>query len=351
MKRSWYLHIAFWCSYLLFETYVEFAWIGPSFSHYSVFDRFLLALNSEAALMPVKIGLVYYLFYIFFPQSGKPKSFWITIPLASVGFALAIIARRMVLVYISIPFIFKVTDETQELFDQALINSSFIELLFISGLAVSLKEYRLRVRWREREKSLEKEKLESELNFLKAQINPHFLFNTLNNIYALARKQAEQTPEAILKLSKLMRFMLYESRKEKIPIIEELRMIDDYIELERMRYNGRLRIEFRKTLDDETQLVAPLLLIHFVENAFKHGASESRFEAHISIFVKLEQRVLSAEIRNTKEENSPTEEREKIGLENITRQLELLYPQHQLTLVNEPKEFVVHLSIPLNEVI
>lgn len=346
MKR-WHWHVAFWVFYLLFETYVEFAWIGPSFAKLSVSERTWLAFLSELVLMPGKVALVYFLFFLFFPRNEKPKPFWLTVPLAVVGFIVAVVIRRLVLVYISVPYIFQITDEVQPLFSQSLLNSSIIELAFISGISISIKAFRLRARWREREKNLVREKLESELKFLKAQINPHFLFNTLNNIYALARKQSEKTPEAVLKLSQLMRFMLYEARKERILLTEELKMIDDYIDLERIRYNGRLRIDFHKSIDDSTQLIAPLLLIHFVENAFKHGASESRFDAQINLSFVLQRGVLIATIQNTKEEVASVETREKIGLENIKRQLELLYPSHQLEVTNAANEFTVKLTIPL----
>lgn len=349
MKRS-QLHAGFWVAYLLFEAYVEFGWIGPSFSHLSAAERFWLSFRSEATLMPVKMALVYFLFFLFFPSSEKTRPLSVTIPLTVVGFMAAVVVRRLVLVYISIPLVFQITDEPpQAIFELTLLNSSFIELLFISGVAVSIKAFRLRARWREREKNLINEKLESELKFLKTQINPHFLFNTLNNIYALARKQSEKTPEAILKLSKLMRFMLYEASKNHILLAEEIRIINDYVELERMRYNGRLNIIFKHELDDDAQTIAPLLIIHFVENAFKHGASEARFEAKIFISVSLHRGVLTAEIINTKEEHAAGEDREKIGLENIKRQLELLYPTHRLEITNGPMDFSVRLTIPLNK--
>lgn len=347
MKR-WPLHAGFWLAYLLFEAYVEFGWIGPSFSHLSASERFWLSLQSEATLMPVKMALVYFLFFLFFPSSEKTRPMGLTIPLSLVGFAAAVVMRRLVLVYVSIPRVFRITDEPpQAIFELTLLNSSFIELLFISGVAVSIKAFRLRTRWREREKNLINEKLESELKFLKTQINPHFLFNTLNNIYALARKQSERTPEAVLKLSKLMRFMLYEASKKHILLVEEIRIINDYLELERMRYNGRLNIVFKHELDDDSQTIAPLLIIHFVENAFKHGASEARFEAKILISVKLEKGMLTTEIVNTKEEPGATDDREKIGLRNIRRQLELLYPAHHLEIKEGPLDYAVRLTLPL----
>jgi len=347
-NRRLILQIAFWLAYLLFETYVEFGWLGPSFSALPATQRLWLALASEAVLLPVKISLVYFLFYLFFPAHEKARPWVQTIPLAILAFALAVIGRRLSLVYVAIPYVFQFTDEPQQIFQLSLLNASAIELLFISGLCISIKAFRQRIRWRQREEVLVKEKLESELKFLKAQINPHFLFNTLNNIYALARKQSEATPDAVLKLSKLMRFMLYDARYETIRLSEELRIINDYIELEKMRYNGRLIVTFNKDLDDENQTIAPLLLLHFVENAFKHGASESRFQARIDIHIALKNKVMRATIENTKEDAPVVEDREKIGMENIKRQLQLLYPAHELTISNEANHFKIDLLLPLN---
>jgi two-component sensor histidine kinase len=349
MKRKWLLHLAFWLTYLLFEAYVEFAWLGPSFRDISLARKWWFVLETELMFMPIKVGLVYFLFSLYFPNNEKPLAWPRVVAGTLLAFTLAVVGRRLVLVYVNIPIMGTLIplDEPQNIFEVPLLNSSFIELLFISGVAMSIKAFRQRVRWKEREKNLVREKLESELKFLKAQINPHFLFNTLNNIYALARKQSDKTPEAVLKLSKLMRFMLYEARRETILVQEELRMIEDYIELERFRYNGRLNIQFHHQLDNPRQEIAPLLLIHFVENAFKHGASESRFEARIRIEVELKDGVLSATIENTKEETPTVEDREKIGLENIRRQLELLYPNHTLQVENRSAEFSVRLTIPL----
>jgi LytS/YehU family sensor histidine kinase len=198
------------------------------------------------------------------------------------------------------------------------------------------------------EQVLQKEKAIAELKFLKAQISPHFLFNTLNNIYSLARKESKLTPEVILKLSKLMRFMLYDASSPTILLIDELKLIEDYIALEKLRYSDRLRVEFKSDLDFPSQRMAPLLLIHFVENAFKHGASESRFDSFISIHVELKKGMLLAKITNTTEEHQQLKEDNAIGLNNMKRQLELLYPKHTLTITKEIRKFSIELIIPLS---
>lgn len=348
MKRSWPLHIAFWSAYLLLETYVEYFRIRPSFESWSPWQVFELAFLSEFVLIPVKACLVYTLFFILFPASGKSRPWWVMVLGSVFCFAVATIGRRASILYVAIPWVFPEQDEPQPLISLGLANISLIELLMISGLAVALKGYRLRMRWREREKDLTREKLESELKFLKAQVNPHFLFNTLNNIYALARKRSTNTAEAILKLSELMRFMIYDSKKESIPITEEIRLINDYIDLERLRYDGRLLVDFEHTIDNPAQTIAPLMLIHFVENAFKHGASESRFDSRISISISLNHGTLGARFVNTVEDRTRKELRDAIGMQNIRRQLELLYPKHDLQITNDDHIFTVTLTIPLH---
>jgi two-component system, LytTR family, sensor kinase len=201
---------------------------------------------------------------------------------------------------------------------------------------------------KENEKNLVKEKLETELKFLRNQTNPHFLFNTLNNIYALSLKKSDDTPEVVLKLSKLLNFMLYESRKASISIGDELKILDDYIELERIRYNGRLEISFIREIDNESEQMAPLLLLSFVENAFKHGASESRFESYIHIDMKLQAGILNFSIENNKENCEKQQSTGNIGLANVRRQLELMYTDYDLKVDDETNRFNVGLMINLN---
>jgi two-component system LytT family sensor kinase len=192
------------------------------------------------------------------------------------------------------------------------------------------------------------EKQEAELNYLKSQTNPHFLFNTLNNIYSLARDKSDLAPESILRLSGILRFMLYETGGEYIPIEQELKIINDYIELEKLRYDDSLQIGFKYTLDDIKQPLPPLLLIPLVENAFKHGVSETRDKPFIDIFLTSDKKQLEFTVKNSVG-GSPVEGpvKESIGLSNIRRQLELLYKVYDLSLDQNEKMFTATLKINL----
>ncbi len=191
------------------------------------------------------------------------------------------------------------------------------------------------------------EKQEAELNYLKAQTNPHFLFNTLNNIYSLARDKSDLAPESILRLSKILRYMLYETSGEFIAIEQEIKIISDYIELEKLRYDESLRINFNYDIEDLKQSLPPLLLIPLVENAFKHGVSETRSKPFIDIHIAVRSRQLTLDVKNSAEVTGDGPIRESIGLSNLRRQLQLLYNDYNLNIKHEHGVFTATLKINL----
>jgi two-component system LytT family sensor kinase len=191
------------------------------------------------------------------------------------------------------------------------------------------------------------EKQQAELNYLKSQTNPHFLFNTLNNIYSLSRDKSDLAPESILRLSKILRFMLYETGGAYIKIEQEVRIINDYIALEKLRYDDSLRISFKYQIENMQQPIPPLLLIPLVENAFKHGVSETRNKPFVDIYLSADQGRLEFFVKNSTEA-SPDEPlvKENIGLSNLRRQLELLYTDYELSV--KPGEFVFTAGLKIN---
>jgi len=204
------------------------------------------------------------------------------------------------------------------------------------------------VRLRQAAQQLRIEKQSAELNYLKSQTNPHFLFNTLNNIYSLARDKSDLAPESIMRLSKILRYMLYEAGGPFIAIEQELKIIDDYICLERLRYDDTLRINFNYDVEDMRQALPPLLLIPLVENAFKHGAAETRSQPFVDIHLSITNRQLAFLVRNSTEEHSGNGQvKENIGLSNLRRQLELLYTDYKVSLEQLRSEFSARLTINL----
>jgi two-component system, LytTR family, sensor kinase len=191
------------------------------------------------------------------------------------------------------------------------------------------------------------EKQEAELNYLKSQTNPHFLFNTLNNIYSLTRDKSDLAPESVMRLSKILRYMLYDAQGEYISIEQELKVINDYIALEQLRYDDTLRVNLNYNIEDMKQSLPPLLLIPLVENAFKHGVSETRTDPFVDIHLSVQNRQLMFIIKNSSEHVHDGKVKESIGLSNLRRQLELLYREYQLSANYEAGIFNATLKINL----
>lgn len=343
-------HLLFWTLYVVFKTYLNIAADSSEFS--SAFDQewnyYHTLLFMQISILSIKIPLVYSCFFVLDQYLQQHWKLWHTILGFTVLFSTGVVLMTLLNHFFILPVILHFTGETLNLFAISSLLYHFFTLAFVTGIAISLRLMRRQYRSGIRELRLQKEKTEAELKYLKGQINPHFLFNTLNNIYSLARKNAPETAASVLKLSKLMRFMLYHTGHPTILVSDELSLIDDYIALERLRYTDRLQITYTKSIDDLQQRIAPLLLIHFVENAFKHGASESRKESFINIDITIKEGGLSACIVNSKSSDLQSNSDEPIGLENIKRQLQLIYPDHQLTITNAAETFQVTLTIPLN---
>lgn len=344
------MHILFWVAYLLHETAMEYAWFNSYFPDVTIGERLWLAVRTVLCMAPSKALLVYFLLWFVIDRGiNRNKSIPLLIVAAFPVLLLSILLYRVTLHYYVVPILLKNAWKDDQLLKLQRILSAFLDVGFVAACAVAMKLLRMNWLSRVREKKLLQEKLEAELKFLRTQTNPHFLFNTLNNIYALARKKSDDTADVVMKLSKLLRFMLYESRKARIPVSAEIRMIEDYLELEKIRYNERLTIHFEKDIDDTAQQIAPLLLLPFIENAFKHGASETRFDSYIHIKVELKDGQLRFCIENSKEENGDTTVTDNIGLSNVRRQLELMYQEHSLQVDNQKDRFTVHLTINLNK--
>lgn len=195
-------------------------------------------------------------------------------------------------------------------------------------------------------KNLENEKLSAELSFLKSQINPHFLFNSLNNIYSLAYQHSEKTPEAILKLSEIMRYMLQESNDPRVELSKEIRYLENYIELQKLRFKGHTYIQMTVEGAGYHQSVAPLILIAFVENAFKHGVATDPSHP-ITIDFYIGAGFLNFNVRNRKSIQNK-DDTSGIGLNNVKRRLELLYPgNYELEIVEDKNTYNCKLKLIL----
>jgi sensor histidine kinase YesM len=188
---------------------------------------------------------------------------------------------------------------------------------------------------------------EQELKYLKMQIHPHFLFNTLNTMYGFAIKKADETPEMILKLSNLLDYLLYQVDKPFVSLTDEIHHIEDYISLEKMRFADTLNVNFTKHIHSSSIKVAPMIFIPFVENSFKHGTI---IDGVLTIDVNVETKPNSILFTIKNSYSKDSEYNEGIGLENIKKRLELLYPnRYKLQILNNDKEFSVNLQLQLND--
>ncbi len=347
MKRV-LLHIAFWIAYLVQDALLQFLWVEPSLTAVPEKKQLWMAFETSLLSLFPKLIFSYYVMYFALDRilTGKSRTMLVAAEVILVLIA-SVVLYRVISIYYVLPHIYAGLLKSWTVFDARAVLVTVMQIGFVSATAITFKLLRTQLSGKDREKRLVKEKLEAELKFLRNQTNPHFLFNTLNNIYGLVRPKSQQTAEIVMKLSKLLRFMIYESKKDLISIAQEIKMLEDYIELEKIRYDGRLTITFQKEIDDDSRPVAPLLLMPLIENAFKHGASESRLKSFIHIRVKLSNDHLRFEIENSKEDFATDKPIPNIGLSNLGRQLELIYRDYNLEVNNEPTFFEVNLTINL----
>ena len=351
MKNKLYRHLIFWLANCVQGTLLEYAWIHTLYLKEQPFTIIVQAVCFNMAFMPSRLFFTYYALSVF---SKKPfdnqYSGWLMGLKLGIALLTAVIMHRLASAYIIIPdeFPHRALYTWREVLSPPWLFISLLDIGYVAGIAVSLKLFRMQALSIRNEKDLVKDKLETELKFLKNQINPHFLFNTLNNIYALARKKSDDTPTMVARLANLLRFMLYESAKSAIPISEEIKILDDYVQLEEIRYSNRLQVCFNKEIDDYSRLISPLILLPFIENAFKHGVSDTISSTNICIRIKLDKGLLHFVVKNSHNNNCTDVIKENIGLKNIRRQLELTYRDFSLNIASKEQTFTVDLMINLN---
>ncbi len=228
--------------------------------------------------------------------------------------------------------------------DAGLFKLSYNIILFVicTFASISIRQQRQLL-------EVQKEKLNAELSFLKAQINPHFLFNTLNSIYALSIQKSDDTPRALIQVSELMRYILKDAEADVVPLNKEINYINNYVALQKRRLGHTVKINYEAPSQIPNKTIAPLILTSFVENAFKHGVNPEQDSAiHISISVR--ENKLKLLVTNNKVSSVNKEDTLGIGLKNAVSRLEHIYPgRHELTIENSDKSFNVQLIIELND--
>jgi two-component system, LytTR family, sensor kinase len=345
MKRI-LTHVVFWVVYCTQDTLLAYTWVGNSLAPSRQSKLLLYCFNDAALVLIPKLILAYFVMGVSIPQITSGKY-----PLRKTILQILGVLASCIFIYRLLAFF--IIDPMYGWPTGSLINikttlTTLMDIGFGASAAVAIKLARMQLSVKEKEKHLVKDKLEAELKFLRNQTNPHFLLNTLNNVYALARKKSDDTAEVVMKLSELLRFILYESSGEFIPLIEEIKILDDYLQLERMRYTERLTVSFDKHLDGECYQITPLLLLPFIENAFKHGISESRFESFVHIAIHVAGGQLVYTVENSKDGPGGEISKKNIGLANVRRRLELTYEEYELDIAEEMHSYKVKLSLNLD---
>lgn len=303
------------------------------------------AITNELISLPFYMVLVYVNLFYLIPNYLAKKGF---IYLGLVLLLCIIVTPIKVLVFYlrfaDTPFYQRTIVEQQHLFYIA----SFSVMLLSTVLKLIMDWWR----YQNEKQVLVTQTMQSELRFLKSQINPHFLFNTLNNLYALTLKKSDKAPEIVLKLSEIMRYMLYECNEKRVLLSKEIQYIYNYLDLERLRQPQEVDITFSTEGHISDQLVAPLLFVPFLENSFKHGLNHHVHGAgFVHIYLSVSGEDLEFIIENSKAERMPRLDHPRsggIGLVNVRQRLQLLYPEsHTLTVNDEPHRYVVTLHLKM----
>ncbi len=347
LKNRPLTHLIFWCVILILQSQV-FLYVGHDFR---------VVLVSTLALLPSMIFAAYLLTYYQLPKLAykiKYVSFFISLIISIYGFTFL---ARVLTIYLAEPYL-EIVDEAPSLEYMLSVATGIDRLVHSYLLAVYLAPFLMAIikliKQRSELKSvmdtLEKEKATSELNFLKTQIHPHFLLNTLNNIYALTLKKSNLAPNSVLKLSEMLTYVLYRCSEKYVSIVNEIKLLDNYISLEKLRYGKNLNLNFEKKITNQDTKIAPLILLSIVENAFKHGASNATGVTVISIKLFETDGKLNFTVFNSKENKNSNENLIKgIGRQNIKKQLDLLYPNnYDYQVVEDSISYEVILKINLN---
>jgi sensor histidine kinase YesM len=335
-------HVIFWIIYFLINT---FRW-GR------IFDDFLYSFQSGLLGFPIHISLCYLNIYVLMPRFiyKKKYSLFILLLLSSIF--------MMVIVKFNLTYYFlnsNVWPESREIVNTLTSNyvmDMMIGELYVITFVTAIKITSDWIQENKRSSDLEKAQLETQLLFLRSQVSPHFFFNTLNNIYSLSLEGSKRTPKVILKLSELMRYLLYETKEKRQDLKNEILCIQNYLELEKIRYSDNLEINMNISGQIEGKVIAPILLLSFVENAFKHGANKSIDKIKIDIDFNVEDDFLKFKVVNPipikpKKKQLFNRNQGGIGLSNVKKRLELGYKKEDygIFIDNSNNQFVVELKI------
>ncbi|SKC48241.1 sensor histidine kinase [Ohtaekwangia koreensis] len=338
-------HAIFWLCLIVYEGLIA----GM------VDDLYLQRVTTSFIELPVKMAATYFTLYILIDMLLVHKKYSLFLSLLFLSMIFFGILARIVAYYTIYPMYYPMATNVPLFF----LPKILITIFSIYSLVAIVASFHLIKHWYNHQQAsqrlhqtaqqLEKEKLAAELKLLKSQINPHFLFNTLNNLYALTLQHSHKAPEMVYKLSQLMNYMLYDSNQMEVSLQKEIQYIQNYIDLEKVRYDTRLDVSLNVYDVPDTIHIAPLLILPFVENSFKHGVSNQLSGGWIRIDILIQENTLVLKVENSKNIFPPEDKPVSgIGLKNVRKRLDLIYADcHSLQLLDEDETYLVILKITI----
>ncbi|MBW1295085.1 sensor histidine kinase [Aquimarina litoralis] len=321
-------HVLYWISLIIF--------FGITWGTYD--NDYVRSFTIQTFSLPARMILVYVSLYILLPKLFSFKRFFLFIFFYLITLLLVSVCVQRPIIYFYVQPNYLPGWQSEGYFTITELVNTILDVNIAAVVPIGMSFFRLYYNSQQKTLALEKEKIEAELIQLRNQVHPHFLFNTLNNLYALIIKKSDDAEVAVLKLSKLMRYMLYEANTDKVSIKKEISYLKNYVDLEKLRFGNFVDISFHSELDDD-YLIAPFLIIPFVENAFKHGTSSSK-KSWIVINISTKQNKLVLHIENSKFQNNHPEKNFTggIGFTNVKKRLDLLYPNNYSLDINDSNE-------------
>lgn len=331
------LHIFFWfCAWFFFFFY---------YKRYSEVNSYTLVASFINLI--VAIATVYTFNYYLIPKillKNKKKTF---IAFAFVSIVMFFYIELLLTLFLVVKQLYAGYSLFPEMVDVVML---FFNMFFVVFVAIAIKFYK---RWSEtnyREQKVLKEKVEVEMQMLRTQINPHFLFNTLNSIYVLAMKNSDQTANTVMKLSDILDYILYKIDTPKIPVTTEIQIIENYIELEKIRFANRVDLDFNTDIKSKGIEIPPMLIIPFIENSFKHGVAKSLEKSWIKVSIEENGHLMNIAVSNSKGKQQTKSESGGIGLANVKKRLDILFhDNYKLDISETINTFDVFLAIPINQ--
>lgn len=335
-------HIVFWTIYFLINT---FRW-----GRY--FDDFLYSFQSGLLGFPIHIFLCYLNIYVLMPRFIFKKKYSLFILFLLSSIFMMVVVKFNLTYYLLNSNVWPEGPEIVNTLTANYVMDMMIGELYVITFVTAIKITSDWIQENKRSSDLEKAQLETQLLFLRSQVSPHFFFNTLNNIYSLSLEGSKRTPKVILKLSELMRYLIYDTKNKRQDLKNEIICIQNYLELEKIRYSDNLEINMNIIGQIEGKVIAPILLLSFVENAFKHGANKSIDKIKIDIDFNVKGDFLNFKIVNqipVRSKNKQIFKRNQggIGLSNVKKRLKLGYKKddYKMSINSSNNLFTVKLKI------